>query len=503
MRTSGLSGLVCLLAVGCGAAPGVVGAKPAATGGTAAHANSGAAKPGAQLASDPGKPGVAGGSEGKPEPSEIAARGDKPWIGASTRSQRVLVTEREQAVAVWVDVPVTEHPHVPVDVALAVDTSGSMHGTKISQARRSAIEVVRGLADGDVVSVTTFASSTQILVQPMQLDQWTRPRIEQAIDGIVADGDTNLYGGVSTATQLASNAPSTHSVRRVILISDGKATTGPTSPGDLAALGEFGLQRGVQMTSMGVGLDYDESTLNALAIRSAGRLYHIAEAGALSGVVRDEINLLQRVAATDASVEIQPAPGVRITGIEGVRATSSGNAWSVPLGAMYGGQSRELVVRVSLPDSARAGEARSLLSARLHFGDPANDGVARVEETVVRALITDNPSEVAEYGVPRAESILATRTAAELAQAATAQVNAGNLAAAEAQLAQAEGALRREAQRSRDEQEQRRLTARADTMARAKRAVGVAAAAPPAAKPSAARGSALDANSAAMKMDGY
>ena len=52
----------------------------------------------------------------------------------------------------------------PVNVAIVIDTSGSMNGTKIGQAREAAIAAVKRLRDDDVVSVILYNSSVQVLV---------------------------------------------------------------------------------------------------------------------------------------------------------------------------------------------------------------------------------------------------------------------------------------------------------------------------------------------------
>src|SRR4029079_9043242 len=115
-------------------------------------------------------------------------------------------------------------------------------------------------------------------------------------------------------------APTTHPVKRIVVISDGQANVGPSSPDVLGALAARGAEHGIQVTSIGVGLDYDENTLNALAVRSSGRLYHLAEPREMASILDREIKLLDSTMATDAFVEIVPAPGVQVLGADGVRS---------------------------------------------------------------------------------------------------------------------------------------------------------------------------------------
>ena len=92
-----------------------------------------------------------------------------------------------------------------------------------------------------------------------------------------------------------------------MLISDGIANVGPSSPETLGTIAERGLRNQVQVTSLGVGNDYDEKTLNALAVKSSGRLYHLTEPKEMASILKGELDLLDATLASDAFVEVDPA----------------------------------------------------------------------------------------------------------------------------------------------------------------------------------------------------
>ena len=205
-----------------------------------------------------------------------------------------------------------------------------------------------------------------------------------------------MFDGLGLAERRALASPPSHPVRRVVMISDGMANIGPSSPEVLGAVAARGSDGGVQVSAIGVGLDYDERTLNALAVRSSGRLYHLDEPREMTAILDREIGLLQATAATGAYVEIVPAPGVTLQGADGVRFDwQGGGAARVPLGTMFGGQHREMVLRVRVDAGSEAGEGgRALASVRLHFHDPADGGVERVQEVVARFQVTSDHARV-------------------------------------------------------------------------------------------------------------
>ena len=243
------------------------------------------------------------------------------WLGGSALRTRVVVgADGQTYVAVWVDAP-TDVPNQPTErapmaVSLVVDTSGSMSGAKIEQARLAAASLLETLQDGDVVSIYAFSNQVMAVAPPTVVGPNTRASLMTRAQSLYAAGGTNMYGGVSAGIQSVSSAPSSHAVRRVFLISDGHANIGPSDPGSLGVLAGNGTEYGVQVTGIGVGLDYDENTLGALAVNSSGRLYHLEHPAQMASILEREVQLLGQTVATGAFIEVIPAPGVRI--LEGV-----------------------------------------------------------------------------------------------------------------------------------------------------------------------------------------
>ena len=332
--------------------------------------------------------------------TKVAIPAVGPWIGGAASSDYVLAGMHDAFIGVWVDVPegvVAEH--VPTALSLVIDTSGSMKGDKIAHARKAALKLIDELEDGDVVSIVTFADEAKVRLGPLVLDHRSRRRARAVVQELHAIGGTALMDGLQQAEGQFWGVADTHLVRRVVMISDGQATIGTSDPHALGTVAEAGMDRGIQVTSIGVGLDYDEETLNALAIRSSGRLYHLTESAELAGLVEREVSLLQATAAANAIVEVLPAPGVTLQSVEMARFARVRDRIHVPLGSMHSGQQRELLLRVRV-DAAAMGR-KPLASVRFHFKDPTEGGLQRVQESVVAAQVTDSASLVAKHAVPR------------------------------------------------------------------------------------------------------
>jgi Ca-activated chloride channel family protein len=433
--------------------------------------------------------------------SEANVAAQNSWIGLAASSDYLHVGEREQELALWVDAGERSETRLPVFLVLSIDTSGSMEGEKLQQARHAARRLLESLHDGDIVAIHSFDGSVRRHARATRLDRHTRAALIDLVSELGANGSTNLFEGVRQAEAEATFAPETHAVRRVVILSDGKATTGETSPAAIAAEADVGVPHGVQVTSLGVGLDYDETALNALALRSNGRLFHIANATDLVRVVQKEVSLLDNTVATRAAIELVPAPGVRIVKVSGAEPQLHGDGkFLISLGTLHAMQSREFVVKVSLDEAQRG--TRALLAARLVYRDPQTNGLERVQEQIFRATFTSDESLVAAHANSRGQTILARLHAAELTQVAANSANSGDLGSADRALLQAEEKLQASF-RSAKGAEKERIAEDVRRVARARTSTQKAAAAPAASRPRAARAGSLELNDLGMDLRGF
>lgn len=427
------------------------------------------------------------------------------WMQASPLHTRLHVgAQGETYLGVWIDAPMTTQDatrRAPLDVALVVDTSGSMSGEKIHHARLAASSFIDGLAEGDIVSLYSFSSEVTELAPPTVVTATSRAALLQRVASLYAAGGTNLYGGLETATQAAAQAPPTHPVRRVVMISDGRGNIGPATAEALGDLAARATENGTQVTAIGVGLDYDEGTLGALAVRSAGRLYHLESPQQMASILHDELELLGQTVAANAALELDAAPGVVFEGTDNLRVDRQGQRLRVPLGALHGGQHREVLVRVRVPTTRAAGPLQ-LGTARLAFDDPAAQGARRNQEVALTVTPAPDAETQAASANARVVAMVTRYEAAQSQQRAARLLNEGQAQQAEQELQRAEERLRRAATQYEfaDTRVQGQLLRQAASVSAGRAATRRAIAAPSAA---ATRGASLQNNADAMHSFGY
>lgn len=440
-----------------------------------------------------------GGSGAPPAlPLQVATTGgEAPWLGAAPLSHKLLEGGNGHThLGVWVDVPRSaagDYTRPPMALSLVVDASGSMAGAKIRHARIAAARMVESLSDGDMVSLYAFDHRIMEIAPQVVLNPRSRERLLRQIADLRDGGNTNMHGGIAAGQQTVREAPDSHPIRRVLVISDGLANVGPSSPEAFAALAEQGTEHGIQISSIGVGLNYDEHTLGALAMHSEGRMYHLAEPQQMAAILEQELELLGRTVATDAYVEVTPARGVTLDGLEKGRSQKVGRKLLIPLGNLFAGQERELLVRVQV-DTAGTGE-RKLADVKLVY-EPQNKEAVSEQHASVALQVTSNMLAVEKSYDTRVESLLASYRASEEQRKAAELLNAGKTQQAASVLAQAEEQLQIAVDKapSKKKAKLRRAKKRAGTRKRA---------AQKARTRSEARGAALGSFDDAMELNGY
>ncbi|OYP32254.1 hypothetical protein CGZ80_19480 [Rhodopirellula sp. MGV] len=242
----------------------------------------------------------------------------------------------------------------PVNTAIVIDQSGSMGGEKIAQARNAAIAAVERLRDDDIVSIVLYSDSATVLVPATKASD--RESIIRKIQTIQAQGSTALFAGVSKGAAEVRKFIDGDYVNRVILLSDGKANVGPKSPRELERLGASLVKEGISVSTLGLGLGYNEDLMGRLASAGSGNHMFVEAADDLVAVFQKEFNDLLSVVASEFEIHAKLAEGIRAVRVLNSEADISGQDIYVPLTQLYARQQRYFIVEVEVPGGENGAE---------------------------------------------------------------------------------------------------------------------------------------------------
>lgn len=272
---------------------------------------------------------------------------------------------------------------VPLNVVLVIDRSGSMAGEKIRRVREAAKFVIDELQPGDFLSVVSFSSGKRVLQPAAPVASVDRVRLKRKIDGLRDAGGTAMLPALAEGVGQARTYADPGRVNRVILLSDGR----PDSTAGLLQWAAMGLDKGIFLTTMGVGKDYDEDLMAALADAGKGSYYFIEAAGDIAGIFQRELADLMAVVAREGVLTVSVPEGVVVEQVYGWESTPRKDGVMVALGDLYGGRSAEVLLRLSTAADLPAGTPVARVRFACH--DVIAGGAATVEATAVQALTTD------------------------------------------------------------------------------------------------------------------
>jgi len=244
----------------------------------------------------------------------------------------------------------------PGETLIAVlDDSGSMAGHRLAAARHALHQLVDRLKPQDTFGLVTFSSDARICVPAGRIGDQHLPSLHRRIESVSPRSSTDLSAGYLLGLAEAERHASSTGAS-LLLLSDGHANAGITDPRRLGSLAAQGRSKGTTTVSIGIGDGYDEALLSELAAQGQGSHRFAFTPDEAVAVVSEEAGDLLSKSIVNAFLRIKPdLPGL-IDGIgtlhdvpRWIEDSPTGPVVTIPLGDLYAGQTRELLVQFAVP----------------------------------------------------------------------------------------------------------------------------------------------------------
>ena len=286
-------------------------------------------------------------------------------------------------------------------IALCIDTSGSMGGSKIERARDGASWVFGLLEDDDYVSIVAFDSEAELVMRPIRWGDVSREEAMDYVEELTAGGGTNMFDGLRTAQNslealdMRDDATEGTAVRRILLLSDGKDKH--NEPEDFEALADEIDESGIRVESAGIGDDYNEATIRTLGTTARGEWTHLEAPGDIEDFFGEAVEQAKNVVAPDAQLELDVHTGVEVSEVyralpqaQDVSLDWGDNTAIVKLPDLTEREHQRVVMKIHVPERRNAEESVELVDVTL----TARGGQA--SDTISVAYTEDN-AELAEH----------------------------------------------------------------------------------------------------------
>ncbi len=216
--------------------------------------------------------------------------------------------------------PVHTEELPPQNLVFLIDVSGSMEGPdRLDLVKRAFLLLCEQLRSEDTISIITYASSDQVLLQGAGSE--SRDMIMYAIESLSAGGSTNGSAGIETAYRIAEKYKTEDSNNRIILATDGDLNLGITSEGDLKRLVEEKRESGICLSVMGFGSgNLKDNKMETLADNGNGNYAYIDSISQARRTLIEEMGATLFTVAKDVKLQVEFNPdmlkGYRLTGYE-------------------------------------------------------------------------------------------------------------------------------------------------------------------------------------------
>ncbi|MEJ2118425.1 MAG: VWA domain-containing protein, partial [Alphaproteobacteria bacterium] len=251
--------------------------------------------------------------------------------------------------------PEEEGRRAPANVVVVIDKSGSMKGERIAQAKEAALMAVERLGEHDVLGIVAYSSDAHVLSPASRLRD--TEAVRERIRRLRANGRTALYAGVSQAIRELKPFRDPYAVNRIILLSDGLANVGPSSPHELEALGREAAQDGITITTVGLGLGYNEDLMTRLALASDGNHAFVEHPRDLVHIFNEEFGDVLSAVGSDVEIIIECPEGFTPMRALGREAKIKGQTVNLKLGQIYGKQEKYVLIELKVAGKSARGTA--------------------------------------------------------------------------------------------------------------------------------------------------
>lgn len=267
----------------------------------------------------------------------------------------------------------------PANIAIVLDRSGSMNGEKLIRAKEAATLAVELLDENDILSIIGYDTTVEILVPATKVSD--KQAIKRAIANLRADGSTALFAGVSKGAAEVRKFLDNERVNRVILLSDGQANRGPSSPSALGKLGSSLGKEGMSVTTIGLGTGYNEDLMTQLAGYSDGNHAFVKNAEDLARIFKYEFGDVLSVVAQDVTITIELDSQVKPIRLLGREGDITGNTISTRMNQLYSEQEKYVLIEVELPNG-KPDETKDIANVEVNYQNMASKKADALKDRV-------------------------------------------------------------------------------------------------------------------------
>lgn len=274
---------------------------------------------------------------------QLTIKADMPLVA------RDVPTQRTVELVIQPPLPEQTVNRPRLNLALVLDRSGSMSGAKLQYVKEAALYLLGQIGEQDRLAVVAYDDTVTVVSESVALNVENRQKIAEGIRQLRTGGSTNLCEGWMTGCREVAAHHQEGYLQRTLLLTDGLANVGVTDQEELALHARELYSRGVSTSTFGVGEDFNEHLLEAMATPGGGNYHFIRSPHEIPELFAKEFSELATITLRDTEIILEEPAGVAVEVLGAWRVEQQQGQKRIILGALSASLVQPVYVTLLIP----------------------------------------------------------------------------------------------------------------------------------------------------------
>ncbi|MBD3308599.1 VWA domain-containing protein [candidate division KSB3 bacterium] len=240
-----------------------------------------------------------------------------------------------------------------LNLILVLDRSTSMKGVRLDKVKIASRQIIEHLSADDVLSIVSFSDRADVLIPAAPVTD--KAGLRTMVSMMRADGGTEIFHGLKAGVEQCRRYLGPNMVNHVILLTDGR-TFGDE---DLCLqLAEQANKEGIGISAMGIGEEWNDMFLDALASSTGGTSAYINSPSAVVSFLNDRVRSLGSAFGERMRLSVAPDADVNLESLFKLQPSPQPIEIApqpIPIGSLEYNRPISVLIQLQMPPSARTG----------------------------------------------------------------------------------------------------------------------------------------------------
>lgn len=272
---------------------------------------------------------------------------------------------------------------LPIDMVVVLDRSPSMlAANKWPYAKAAVLELLQRLGPTDRIGLIGFDRAANVYAELTEVTPQAQQHLRDLVQRLQVGSATNIGAGLERGGAMLTQQPSER-VKKMILLSDGETNTGITNPQALAKMASEISNRHVVLSTIGMGLGFNEALMAALADHGMGHYAYLEHLDTLGDILARDVEETRSRYAERSELDVQLRAGVKLVDAAGYPiepVQQAKNRFRIKTGQLFWGAHKPLMLTFQAPTTASGEFAVGEIALHIDTGGAEKRTAVRPEQ---------------------------------------------------------------------------------------------------------------------------